>query len=102
MVLHNWDDEHCKKILKNCWEALPENGKVIVVEQNVLPEVVENTPEMMRISYCDIYMMALCPGGKERTTAEFDILAKSVGFVETNFFPISYGNYVIEFLKGKV
>lgn len=47
-------------------------------------------------------MMALCPGGKERTTAEFDNLAKSVGFVETKKFPISHGNYVIEFLKGNV
>lgn len=63
-----------------------------------LKYVVENTPEMMRILYCDIYMMALCHGGKERTTAEFESLAKSVGFVETNFFPISHGNYVIEFL----
>ncbi|KHF98857.1 Caffeic acid 3-O-methyltransferase [Gossypium arboreum] len=25
-VLHNWDDEHCLKLLKNCYEALEEKG----------------------------------------------------------------------------
>ncbi|KAK2634433.1 hypothetical protein Ddye_029225 [Dipteronia dyeriana] len=31
-ICHNWNDEHCLKLLKNCYEALPENGKVIVCE----------------------------------------------------------------------
>ncbi|XP_031263655.1 caffeic acid 3-O-methyltransferase-like [Pistacia vera] len=31
-ILHDWSDEHCLKILKNCWEALPNSGKVIIVE----------------------------------------------------------------------
>ncbi|XP_062017570.1 (S)-scoulerine 9-O-methyltransferase-like isoform X2 [Rosa rugosa] len=100
LVLHNWDDEHCKKILRNCWEAIPDYGKVIVIEQYVMPELVENTPEMKRILYYDVIMMTLFPGGKERTIAEFDILAKSVGFVETKIFPLPRGSYVIEFLKG--
>ncbi|XP_050369802.1 (S)-scoulerine 9-O-methyltransferase-like [Argentina anserina] len=100
LVLHNWDDENCKKILRNCWEAIPDDGKVIVIEHFVMPELVEDTPEMKRVLYVDVTMMALCPGGKERTTAEFDALAKSVGFVETKFFPLPHGSYVIEFLKG--
>ncbi|XP_062011399.1 (S)-scoulerine 9-O-methyltransferase-like [Rosa rugosa] len=100
LVLHNWDDEHCKKILRNCWEAIPDYGKVIVVEPFVMPELVEETPEMKRILYYDVIMMTLFPGGKERTTAELDILAKSVGFVETKIFPLPRGSHVIEFLKG--
>ncbi|KAJ0087394.1 hypothetical protein Patl1_08348 [Pistacia atlantica] len=31
-ILHDWSDEHCLKILKNCWEALPNSGKVIIVD----------------------------------------------------------------------
>ncbi|CAK7336424.1 unnamed protein product, partial [Dovyalis caffra] len=30
-ILHNWDDEHCLKLLTNCCNALPKNGKVIVL-----------------------------------------------------------------------
>ncbi|KAL5998641.1 hypothetical protein ACLOJK_009584 [Asimina triloba] len=31
-VLHNSGDELCVKILRNCCKALPDSGKVIVVE----------------------------------------------------------------------
>ncbi|KAJ7965003.1 putative O-methyltransferase [Quillaja saponaria] len=32
-VLHNWSDEECIQILKNCCKAIPEkNGKIIIVE----------------------------------------------------------------------
>ncbi|KAB2601500.1 (S)-scoulerine 9-O-methyltransferase-like [Pyrus ussuriensis x Pyrus communis] len=96
-VLHNWEDDRCKKLLKSCWEALPKNGKVIVVEFTI-PEVLENTKAVLNIVTLDISMMAL-PGGRERTTAEFDNLAKSVGFVETKIFPIAQGICVMEFLK---
>ncbi|PRQ29542.1 putative (S)-scoulerine 9-O-methyltransferase [Rosa chinensis] len=99
-VLHNWDDEHCKKILRNCWEALPETGKVIVVEYFMLPEELENTPETMQILKGDVIMMAFFYG-KERTIAEIDNLAKCVGFIETKIVHVSHGTYVIEFLKIK-
>ncbi|KAL6198146.1 hypothetical protein ACLB2K_027938 [Fragaria x ananassa] len=87
-------------ILRNCWEAIPDYGKVIVVEHYVMPELIENTPDIKRVLYIDIAMMALFHGAKERTTAEFDILAKSVGFVETKIFPLPHGSYILEFLKG--
>ncbi|KAF3327814.1 S-adenosyl-L-methionine:O-methyltransferase [Carex littledalei] len=31
-ILHDWSDEHCQNILKNCYKALPENGKVIILD----------------------------------------------------------------------
>lgn len=96
-MLHNWEDDRCKKLLKSCWEALPKDGKVIVVEFTI-PEVLENTKAVLNIVTLDISMMAL-PGGRERTTTEFDNLAKSVGFVETKNFPIAQGICVMEFLK---
>ncbi|KAL6198682.1 hypothetical protein ACLB2K_028471 [Fragaria x ananassa] len=99
LILHTWDDDHCKKILRNCSNALPNNGKVIVVEYCVLPEVIENTPETKNMLLpADIAMTTLF-NGKERTISEYDALAKSVGFVETKAFPICLGTCVIEFLK---
>ncbi|PRQ18787.1 putative (S)-scoulerine 9-O-methyltransferase [Rosa chinensis] len=96
-VLHNWNDDLCKKILKRCWEALPKTGKVIVVEF-AIPEILEKTEEVKKIVALDVVMMAT-PGGKERTIAEFDDLSKAAGFVETKIFSISNGCYVLEFHK---
>ncbi|XP_073128738.1 caffeic acid 3-O-methyltransferase 2-like [Henckelia pumila] len=67
-ILHDWSDAHCLKILKRCYEALPDNGKVIVLE-NMLPE----TPSEGLICnfQLDVAMLTLNLGGKERTEKEF-------------------------------
>lgn len=31
-ILHNWSDEECVRMLKKCYESLPENGKVIIAD----------------------------------------------------------------------
>ncbi|OMO70453.1 O-methyltransferase, family 2 [Corchorus olitorius] len=36
-ILHDWDDDRCLKLLKNCYNALPESGKVIVIGP-IVPE----------------------------------------------------------------
>lgn len=78
-ILHDWSDTHCLTLLKNCWKALPENGKVIVAE-GILPA----TPEVSLYSQVefqlDMVMLAHNPGGKERTQKEFELLAKKAGF----------------------
>ncbi|KAG6692334.1 hypothetical protein I3843_10G105100 [Carya illinoinensis] len=98
-VLHNWDDEQCKRLLRNCWKALPAKGKVIVVEM-AIPQQLENNPETMNVLNEDLYMMLLMTGGKERTLAEFDHLAKAAGFTKMKVFPMPHGSvHVIEFHK---
>ncbi|GAB2291152.1 hypothetical protein Dimus_025411 [Dionaea muscipula] len=37
-ILHCWSDDHCIKILKNCYEALPDDRKVIIVEGIICEE----------------------------------------------------------------
>ncbi|KAK4572810.1 hypothetical protein RGQ29_031008 [Quercus rubra] len=96
-ILHNWDDEHCKKLLKNCWEALPIHGKVIALEI-LIPQVLGNDFASVNAIIDDFYMMLL-HGGKVRTIAEFEGLGKAVGFAEIKTFPIGQGINVIEFLK---
>ncbi|KAM0934691.1 putative methyltransferase [Dioscorea sansibarensis] len=78
-ILHDWDDEHGLKILKNCWKTLSENGKVILVE-SILPMTPENTNAAQLVSSLDMGMLAYNPGGKERTSQEFESIAKHVGF----------------------
>ncbi|KAG6535746.1 caffeic acid 3-O-methyltransferase-like [Zingiber officinale] len=78
-ILHDWSDEHCVKILKNCREALAQNGKVIVAEC-LLPELPAQTVEAQAVFQMDLAMMACCLGGKERSEKEFKALAMEAGF----------------------
>ncbi|KAH9703752.1 Flavone 3'-O-methyltransferase 1 [Citrus sinensis] len=78
-VLHDWNDEHCLKLLKNCYKSIPEDGKVIVVE-SMLPEVPNTSIESKSNSHFDVLMMIQSPGGKERTRHEFMTLATGAGF----------------------
>ncbi|KAG9455447.1 hypothetical protein H6P81_008351 [Aristolochia fimbriata] len=97
-ILHDWDDERCKRVLKNCWRALPETGKVISVEF-ILPEDITNDPICRQIMYADLFMLAVNEGGKERTLVEFEGLAKESGFAAIRPFPCSGGLSVLEFHK---
>ncbi|KAI3471271.1 hypothetical protein Pfo_027934, partial [Paulownia fortunei] len=80
-ICHDWSDENCLKLLKNCYEALPENGKVILAEC-ILPEAPDNGLATKDVVSMDLTMLALNPGGKERTEREFQALAKGGGFDE--------------------
>ncbi|KAJ4819417.1 O-methyltransferase family protein [Rhynchospora pubera] len=96
-VLHNWSDEHCVKILKNCYNALPNEGKVIIVDI-ILPVNPEPTTRSKGAFILDVMMM-INFGGKERTKIEFEKLGKEVGFtrVEAQYI---YGDvWVIELRK---
>ncbi|ESW11028.1 hypothetical protein PHAVU_009G259500 [Phaseolus vulgaris] len=78
-ILHDWSDEHCLKLLKNCYDAIPDDGKVIVVEA-VLPKITETNNAYKAISQIDVLMMTQNPGGKERSEEEFMKLAREAGF----------------------
>ncbi|CAN0896767.1 Probable O-methyltransferase 3 [Linum grandiflorum] len=74
-IFHDWDDENCVKILKNCKEAVSgKKGKVIIIDM-----VVEKD-ELSQVQLCfDLLMMATF-NGKERTEDEWKILFDSAGF----------------------
>eukprot|EP01018_Ginkgo_biloba_P019601 Gb_25040 [translate_table: standard] len=76
-ILHDWNDEHCVRILKKCREAIPENGKVIIVETVV--ERNEGSLRHLGLLF-DIGMMTFTSGGKERTEEEFKVLFEKAGF----------------------
>ncbi|XP_039134830.1 tricetin 3',4',5'-O-trimethyltransferase-like [Dioscorea cayenensis subsp. rotundata] len=97
-ILHDWSDEHGLKILKNCWKALPENGKVILVEC-ILPVAPENTFAAQSVFHLDMIMLAHNPGGKERTAQEFESMAKQAGFSAMKPYFSFAGAWVIELFK---
>ncbi|KAJ1377724.1 Winged helix-like DNA-binding domain superfamily [Sesbania bispinosa] len=78
-ILHDWGDEHCVKLLKNCYKAIPGDGKVIIVD-TILPNVPQTTTTTKNAFTYDLFMLAQFPGGKERTQQEFMELATKSGF----------------------
>ncbi|RZS10573.1 hypothetical protein BHM03_00041822, partial [Ensete ventricosum] len=97
-ILHDWTDEHCVKLLKNCWKALPKKGKVIVMEC-ILPALPEATPRDQYIYQLDICMLTYTIGGKERTKQEFQALAMDAEFTGFKVLPVFAGTCVMELTK---
>ncbi|KAI9086790.1 hypothetical protein K1719_031384 [Acacia pycnantha] len=80
-ILHDWSDEDCIKILKNCKEAIAakeEKGKVIIAEFVLKPEGKGLFDETGLVT--DLVMIAHSSGGKERTESEWKNLLHQAGF----------------------
>jgi hypothetical protein len=76
-ILHDWSDERCRLILKNCRAATGRGAKLLVIER-ILDDAPGRTNPVNYLS--DMEMMVLCEGAKERTVAEFAQLFEETGF----------------------
>ncbi|KAI5444991.1 hypothetical protein KIW84_013315 [Lathyrus oleraceus] len=97
-ILHDWSNERCLKLMKNCYDAIPNDGKVIVLEA-LLPVMPKNEVVWKSISQMDILMMTHCLEGKERTEHEFKDLATKAGFRGIKYRCCIYNFWVMEFFK---
>jgi acetylserotonin N-methyltransferase len=76
-VLHDWNDDHCREILRNCHAALPTGGTLLITE-SVLNNDRTGTPFGVLMS---LHMLVLCePGARERTEEEYGKLLQESGF----------------------
>ncbi|KAJ4729848.1 O-methyltransferase [Melia azedarach] len=79
-IMHDWSDEDCVKILRNCRKAIPaKTGKLIVVEIVVQPEGGDGVFDDMGLVF-DLLMLAHASGGKERTELEWSKILEQGGF----------------------
>ena len=82
-ILHDWNDEDCIKILKNCWTALSNGGKLILLDQ-IMPietPLEAFVPKVRQTVFLtDTMMQFHCPSGRERTAMELEGLLKQAGF----------------------
>lgn len=92
-IIHDWNDEKSSLILKNCAKALPNNGKILLVEA-VVPGANEFSPAKL----LDLEMLVMV-GGKERTKEEYQDLFKQSGLKLGQIVPLANGQSVIEALK---
>ncbi|XP_028107547.1 xanthohumol 4-O-methyltransferase-like [Camellia sinensis] len=86
-ILHNWSDEDCVQILRNCRKAIPEKtGKIVIIDTVLQPggnDLFDNTGMAM-----DLMMLTLVRGGKERTKLEWKKILNEGGFVRYNIIQI--------------
>ena len=73
-ILHDWPDDKCVAILRNCRKAMAPGAKVLIVEF-VVPE--GRGPHISK--FMDINMMVNTSGGRERTDREFTQLLAAAG-----------------------
>ncbi|WKU05692.1 methyltransferase [Micromonospora sp. HUAS LYJ1] len=72
-ILHDWDDERCVRILRNCRRAMNPNGRVVALD-TVLPEGDAAHPGKS----IDLVILASFTG-RERTRAQFAALFEAAG-----------------------
>lgn len=89
-IIHDWDDEQAIAILKNCHNAMVENGKLLLLETVIEPGI-----QTSQAKFVDLEMLIMA-GGRERTEAEYRTLFAAAGFRLTNIFDTQANMNVIE------
>jgi hypothetical protein len=92
-VIHDWDEEKCLKILRNCRQAIEtmgSKGRLLIVEF-VLPPGDEPHPGKI----LDLVMLTV-PGGLERSGEEYGALLAKAGLRLTRIVPTASAVSVVE------
>jgi isoprenylcysteine carboxyl methyltransferase (ICMT) family protein YpbQ len=92
-IVHDWDDAQAIAILKNCHQAMPDNSKLLLIEQVISPKNGLSFAQLMDLN------MLVTMGGRERTAAEYRSLLQATGFQLTRIIPTLSPVSVIEAIK---
>ena len=84
-ILHDWNLENKKMLLKKAYRALPDGGALIVIENIIDDERRENSFGLLM----SLNMLVELGDGFDFTGADFDTWAKEAGFRETNIMPLA-------------
>jgi hypothetical protein len=97
-IIHDWDDDRCVRLLRNCRESMDGNGHIICVDA-VLPPMGDTSGAAAKI--LDIMVM-LAVGGRERTRDQWEGLYGAAGFRISRITPLAdnFGTSIIEGVKG--
>ncbi len=89
-ITQDWDDARSVRILRNCRRAMPDKGRLLVIEPLVLPG------DQASVSKFVDLMMLLMPGGRGRTEEEFRTLFGAGGFELTRVIPTDSRVSIVE------
>lgn len=89
-ILSDWDREQCTYLLKKSYEALPENGVLIVLEK------LFNDDKKGPYSTANMNLsMMLETNGKHYSSNEYDKWLKEIGFKSVDIYRSSYDKHMI-------
>jgi len=91
-VIHDWDDARSTSILRNCRQALPDGGKLLLVER-LMPEAPTSAEEDRAHALSDLNMLR-GPGGCERTERQYAELLAQTGFALVAIYPAGRFNVI--------
>lgn len=77
-ILHDWDDDAAKEILRTVRSAMTSNSGLVLAEQVVSPE---NEPDQAKL--LDLHMLVVL-GGRERSADEWSRLLHAAGLEPTS------------------
>eukprot|EP01018_Ginkgo_biloba_P039185 Gb_34022 [translate_table: standard] len=96
-IMHDWNDEDCIKILKECRKAIPEDRGKVIIADVVLNEEGRKKRALDPVGLVfDLVMVAHSSGGKERTEEEWRKLLSRAGFNRYNIITIPALQSIIE------
>jgi hypothetical protein len=84
-ILHDWDEENKLKLMKKAYEALPEDGAFVAIENVIDDERKQNVFGMMM----SLNMLIETGTGFDYTFTDFNRWAKTVGFKSTFLLPLA-------------
>ena len=93
-VLHDWDDERCREILRHCARAMPPHADLLIVER-VLPA--DGSPSLA--TAWDLHMMCNV-GGRERTAEHYTRLLADAGLALVDCSPLPLEGTVMHARKA--
>jgi hypothetical protein len=76
-IIHNWDDERARTILRNCHRVMSGSSRLIIIDRILSAQP---GPDGALGYLVDMTMLAVTPGGCERTQEQFQRLLESSGF----------------------
>jgi hypothetical protein len=89
-VLHDWDDDACRRILKNISQTVNTDSRLLVVEFLLEPGHDFSVAKLLDI---EVLVMG---GGRERSVDEYKTLLGSAGLTVSRVIPTSRGPALLE------
>lgn len=77
-IIHNWDDEQALKIIHNCHQAMPTNGRLLIIDPIVASQ------EQSFATFLDLQLLITHPEARIRTEDELAELVEKAGLQVTN------------------
>ena len=93
-VIHDWDEDECLTILRNCRKAMKPTSRLLIVEM-VLPA--GDTPHPGKV--VDLTMLVI-PGGEERTEEEYRELLSKADLRLTRVVPTQSAVSIVEAVRA--